>query len=228
MAQRIRGIADHDVHAFRTELFEARLVGRLADQRRGIELPVAGVEHGPQIRANDDAGRLRDRVCQRHQLQIEWPDVESASHLHDGDRQLHPVAVLHHFRGEHACRERRSKDRALELRPHVEDSADVVLMRMRQQEPCQRTLFGLDEPKVRQYDIYTRFVLVRERKAKVDHQPLPGFRRADAVQIGVHSNFAETAHGHEHELTATAGRGRLVHIRMILHSFALSGSRPRT
>ena len=50
LAQRIGGIADHRQHAVGAQLPEPRLVRRRPDRRRGVDLPVAGMQHGAETR----------------------------------------------------------------------------------------------------------------------------------------------------------------------------------
>src|SRR2546429_6612625 len=58
----------------RSTLFPYTTLFRSADQRLGIELPVAGVQHGAGRGADDDGVRLGDRMGQRDQFEIERPD----------------------------------------------------------------------------------------------------------------------------------------------------------
>ena len=49
----------------------------VADQRLGIELPVAGMQHRAGRRADHQRVRLGDRMGQRDQLEVERPDREA-------------------------------------------------------------------------------------------------------------------------------------------------------
>ena len=60
----------------------------VADQRLGIELPVAGVQHGAGRGADHHRVRLGDRMGQGDQFEIERADREAARHRHDVDRDL--------------------------------------------------------------------------------------------------------------------------------------------
>ena len=86
LAHDVGRIADQRVHAFLAEGGELGVVGWIADQRRGVELPVAGVEHHAVRGAECDAGRLGNRVGERDELEIERADIEAAAELGDGDR----------------------------------------------------------------------------------------------------------------------------------------------
>ena len=63
-------------------------------------------------------------------------------------------------------------------------------------------MFLDDEAQIRQDDVDAGLDLARERHAEVDHQPLPGVRRAEAVEVDVHADLAEAAERHEYELVS--------------------------
>ena len=77
VAHRIGGIADQREAALVAERAQLRLVGRRAEHRRRIELPVAGVQHVAVRRADDQRVRFRDRMRDRDKLDVERPDVEA-------------------------------------------------------------------------------------------------------------------------------------------------------
>jgi len=86
--QRVGRIADHGEHALGADPAQRRLVGDRPDQRIGIELPVAGVEHGAERRAHDDGVGLGNRMGERDQLDLERPDGKSPGQRDLGDRRL--------------------------------------------------------------------------------------------------------------------------------------------
>ena len=65
LAHGVGGIADQRQAALVAERAQLRLVGRRADHRRRIDLPVAGVQHGAERRADDQRVRFRDRMRDR-------------------------------------------------------------------------------------------------------------------------------------------------------------------
>ena len=69
--KRIGGIAHHRRHALVAERARRATSVGGADQRVHLELPVAGVQHEAERRADASALRLRDRVRQRDELDIE-------------------------------------------------------------------------------------------------------------------------------------------------------------
>ena len=58
---------------------EGRLVGRRADQRLGVELPVAGVQHQPVPGADGQRLRLRHRMGDAEELQVEGRQRQAAA-----------------------------------------------------------------------------------------------------------------------------------------------------
>ena len=134
-AHRIGGIADQREAAFVAEPLELRLVGRRADDRRRIELPVAGMQHVAERRADDQRVRFRDRVRHRDKLDIERPDIEAAAERHDLDRHIDAERLAEALGLEQRGGERRRVDRAAQLRPQIEQRAEMILMRVGQHEP---------------------------------------------------------------------------------------------
>ena len=84
-----------------------------------IKLPVTGMEHGTQRRAQDQSARLRHRVSHPHQFDIEWTGGEAAGKRHLDD--LHPPrqVLLDQLGPQHRSGERRSINRAAKLGPEM-------------------------------------------------------------------------------------------------------------
>ena len=66
----------------------APLVGVSPDHRVGIDLPVAGMQHGAELGAEHHGVRLGDRMGQCDQLELERADLELARQGDLGDRHL--------------------------------------------------------------------------------------------------------------------------------------------
>ena len=64
---------------------QRRLVGGRSDDGSRVELPVGSVQHHAAIRADCDRLRLGDGVGHSNELQVEWPNPQSAV-LGKGDR----------------------------------------------------------------------------------------------------------------------------------------------
>ncbi len=86
--QGIGRVADDRQHALVADRTQPVFVGRFADQRLGIELPVAGMQHRADGGADHHRVRLGDRMGQRDQFEVERADREAAGHRHGVDRDL--------------------------------------------------------------------------------------------------------------------------------------------
>src|SRR5690606_6161481 len=101
---------------------------------------------------------------------------------------------------QHARGERRGVNGCTEPRPHVDDRAEVVLVRMGQDDPDERTALLFDEAQIGKHDIDARLVLVREGQTEVDHEPAACVFRTNAVKVDVEADLAEAAEAHEDDL----------------------------
>ena len=80
--QRIGGIADQRQHAFIAQLLDRRRVGRLAQHRIGIDLPVAGMGDHAQRRADGQQVGLQDGMGDGNEIQLERPQRQRAAQRH--------------------------------------------------------------------------------------------------------------------------------------------------
>ena len=87
------------------------------------------------------------------------------------------------------------------------DGADVVLVRVREDEPGQVLVPFLDEGGIGHEHIDTGQTRIGVRHAEVDHQPAPGV----AVEIEVHADLAGAAERQEIEFL---GPGRFGHVAL--------------
>jgi hypothetical protein len=67
----------------------------------------------------------------------------------------------------------------------------MILVPVRQDNPCEPLLLVLDELEVRENELDSRIIGIGERQAEVDHDPLA----AAAVEIDVHADLAGAAKG---------------------------------
>ena len=140
---------------------------------------------------------------QAEQLDVEGADVEPGIERHDVDGDLQRVAVLGELGFQHAGGERRGVDRRLEARPQLDDGADVVFVRVRDDDAGEVGAVLLDEAHVGEDDVDAGVVLAfGEGDAAIDHQPAARILRPEAVEIGVHADLAEAAERQEHEFIA--------------------------
>ncbi|GCC47477.1 hypothetical protein chiPu_0031564, partial [Chiloscyllium punctatum] len=145
VAHGIGGIADQRQHAFVAELPQPPLVGRLADHRGRIDLPVAGVQHGADVGLDRQRVRFRNRMRDRNEFDVERADIDPAARRDHGDRDLRRIALGGAFGLEQRRRELRRVDLAAKLRPEVDDRAEMILMGVRQHEAHQVVALLLQE-----------------------------------------------------------------------------------
>ena len=200
--QRIGAVADEHAHAFLAQPRELGLVGWIAKAGRVVELPVAGMEHIASRSAQEDHVAFRDRVRNRHQVHVERPDIEAGALRHLDDGHFGCIGMLLKLALEQVRREFGRIDRRAQARPHLGHRADVILMRVGDEDAGEAFPLFLDEAQIGQHDIHARFGIVGEGDAAVDHQPLPVLGRADAVEVDVETDFADSAQGQKHKLGA--------------------------
>ena len=185
--QRVCRVADDREHALVADLAQSVLIGRRADQRLGIELPIAGVQHRAGRGADHDGVRLGDRMRQRDQLEIERSDLKAAGHRHGRNTHLAGEAALDELCPQHGGGEGGCPDRALQLRPQIRDRADMVLMRVRRDDAEQLVAALHNETRVGHDDIDPRLMLLLAKgDAAIDDQPLTPI----AVNVEVHADLA--------------------------------------
>ncbi len=98
-------------------------------------------------------------------------------------------------------------DRRAQVRPKLDEGADVVLMRVGYDDPDQVLPRLLDKVEIRHDEIDAGHVLVGETYAEVDHQPSARARRPIAIKGAVHSDLAQAAKRSEHQLAVVVHLG---------------------
>ena len=205
LAEDVGRIAHHGEHARVAPAAQRRLVGGAADQRLGVDLPVAGVQHRPRGRADGERVGLGDRVRERDQLDLEGPELDPPAQRHLGDFEVieRPAGAVHlQLAAQHCGGERRSVDRAAQLRPQVGDGAQVILVRVGEHQADEVVAALDDETRIGQHHVDAGQGLVGEGDAEVDHQPLA----AVAVEVEVHADLAGPAERQEQKLAGVAPR----------------------
>ena len=198
--QRVGGIADHRQHAFVAQLSERGGIGGLAQQRIGIDLPVAGVHDHAERRADRQRIRLGDRMGDGDEIDGERPELQRAAQRHvlDPHRSGKPrfgQLVFEQPRGE-----RRRIDGHLQPRPEQRDGADMILMRMGQHD-AQHVLALLRQiADVRHDQIDARRVGLRARTSRRNRpRSIAGVGRAEAIGVEIHADLARAAKRQENE-----------------------------
>ena len=88
LAHGIGGIADQRQHPGIAERGQPCRIGRATDDRRRIDLPIAGMDHGAGRRADRKRIRFRDRMRNIDEIDLERPEREMPAGRHDIDRNF--------------------------------------------------------------------------------------------------------------------------------------------
>ena len=108
---------------------------------------------------------------------------------------------LGEFRFQHLGGERRGIDRdAAELRPEIDHRAEMILMRVGEQQAVDVVALVLEEADVGQDDVDAGLGVAAEGDAHVDDQPLARAAAAIAVEIQIHADLAHAAQRQEDEI----------------------------
>ena len=169
---RVGGIREHAQHALVPNARDAREVGRLAVDRRLVELEVAGVEDRTDRRAQRQRTSARHRVIDVHELDVDRTERQTVARL-----DLHEVRFAHlvlaRFGFDQRDRHRRSGDRrARELAQKIRDAADMIFVPVRHHDAAQlvRALANVGE--IVDDHVDAEHLFVGEHQAAVDHDQI--------------------------------------------------------
>src|SRR5439155_24456034 len=119
--------------------------GRLADDGRLIDLPVAGVEHVSERRFNEDAVALRNGVRKGDEADAERTEFNASAALHGVELDAAVKPLLLQLARNQARRERSSEQRRLELICEIRKRTDMILVPVRQNDAGEPFLLVFDE-----------------------------------------------------------------------------------
>src|SRR5690606_27483862 len=131
-------------------------------------------------------------------FQIERAKLEARAEFDDLDGNTRGPALL----GELCLQQERGEGRRIDLhlqaRPQIGKGAEMILMRMGQQDADQIFAFGLDESRVGKYEVDAGMA-VRRRKAHaaIDDDPFAPAGRPKSVKAEIHAYFANPSEGKE-------------------------------
>src|SRR5271165_368153 len=208
LAQDVGRVADEGEDALVAERPEARFVRRDADDRGRVDLPVAGMDGEARRRANRECRALRDRMSDGDEFDVERPDRHALAGPHDLDRNFGCAGLPEAARLRESGSEGRSIDLHAEARPQIGERADMVFVRMGDDDAGEVLSRLLDETDVGHDEIDAGQVVACEGDAEIDHQPLARLRRPIAVERAIHADFAQAPQGREHELAVVCHSGR--------------------
>ena len=199
VAHDVGGIADERQHALVAERPEVLLRRQAAEIGRVVELPVARMDDEAVRRADRERVRFRNRMGDRARTRCRTGRASSAL----PGRDLVEVDLRRAGLGQAAGLEKADGepgrvDRRAQARPHLDERADMVLVRMGDEDAEQVLALLLDEAQVRIDEVDAgQMLLAAEAHAAIDQDPLPARVRPEAVERGVHADLAEAAEGNE-------------------------------
>ena len=176
--------------------------GQAAEIGRRVELPVAGVHDEAERRADGERVRFRDRVRDRHVLDVERAELRrgrpaTISCSVDLRRaRLRQAAGLEEARWRSASRRPGARRRG-----HSSTSAPIWsscawVMKM----PSRFVALLLDEAQVRIDEVDAgQVLLAAEAHAAIDEDPFARRSGPEAVERGVHADLAQAAERNEDE-----------------------------
>jgi hypothetical protein len=130
----------------------------------------------------------------------EGTERQPAAHRHDLDRDLRRAGFGQALGLEQRSRERRGIERHVESRPQIDESADVVLVAVREHETEDVATLLHEKADVGQDEIDARQLLLGGKgDAAIDDDPLPAPLVAEAIDREVHPDLADAAERREHE-----------------------------
>ena len=130
----------------------------------------------------------------RNELDVERAEIDAPARRHHGDRNFRRIALGLAFGREQRGAELRGVDRASQLRPEIDDGAEMVLMGVRQHQPHQVLAFLLEEGDVGHDQVDARqMLLIAEGDAEIDRQPGALMAVAEPIDRQVHADLADAA-----------------------------------
>ncbi len=186
-------IADHREHALVAQPRQGGFVGGRPDHRIGVELPVAGMQDEARVGADRDRVGLGYGVGQRNQLDIEGADLDAAGKRHLDDRNLVDKPGLGELAHQHRAGEAGRIDGAAQSRPEVMDGAEMIFVRVGEQQADDVIATRLEIARIGRHDRHTGRVAGCEGDPEIDHQPSAAVRRSVAVEVEVHADLAGPA-----------------------------------
>src|SRR6266581_1007378 len=172
IALRIGRVTQEKQHAGVTELPKPLHVGRQAVRGRRGELEVARVDDPADRSFNREGDRVGDRVADGDGLNPERAELHRVPHPHLAQIGFAQDPVLPELRLDESERETRPVDGDVELPQSKWQSADVVLVPVRE-EDAEDLAIPLQEVRdVRQHEVDAEHVFLREHEPGVDDEDL--------------------------------------------------------
>ena len=170
--EHVGGIADQRMDALVADRAQRLLAGRFADDRIVVQLPVAGVEDAAVRRIDQQRIALGDRMRERDVADLEGIEIDRALLLDLDQLDVLRQPGFLQLAANQFGGERRGVERHVEGIGEVRDRADVVLVRVRDDDADEVVGALLDEIEIGEDEVDAGIFPAREGHAKIDHQPL--------------------------------------------------------
>ena len=198
----VGGVRQEQVDALLTEPGEGAQVGDAVVERQLVHLEVAGVQHDAGAGLDGDGERIRDRVVDRDELELERAEA-FALPFPDGER-VRLDAVFLELRLDQGEREGGTDQRdVLAQLEQVGHRADVVLVAVGEHDAEDVVEAVADGAEVGQDQVDAGLVLLGEEHAAVDDEELA----VDLEDGHVAADLAETADGGDPKRSGCELRG---------------------
>src|SRR6187200_573871 len=131
------------------------------------------MERGAELGLDHDRGGLGDRMRHGDELDVERPDLVAMAERYDVQREIMEEPGLAELRLEHRGGEGRGIDgNAAEPWPQIDHGAEMILMRVGQEQPLEVRALGLEEGDVGKDHVDPRLGVAAKSEAQVDDEPL--------------------------------------------------------
>ncbi len=193
-------------NAFLADRLEPRHVGRQADGRLIVELPVATVQDEAERRADGERMGFGDRMGDVDVFDLERPERDAVAGLDDVDRHRLGVGLAGDLGRKQVGGEGRRVDRHLEPRPQIDQRAEVILVGVGDDDAEEVDAFLLEVADIGEDQIDAGQIGMGEGDAEIDRQPDAVMAGAEAVEAEVHADLADPAERQEDQFVLGGAR----------------------
>ena len=185
----VRRVAQQREHALVAKLAEAGDVYHAAGNGRDVYLEVTGVDDRADGRRDSQCDRIGDTVVHVDELNSKAAETEDGAVLLGKDLGVIELIVLFELQLDQRRREGRSVYGNVQIAQQIGHAADMILVAVREDQPAYLLGVGFKVGDIRQDDIDTVHILIREAHACVNNDYIA------AAFIGRHilAYFAQTA-----------------------------------
>ena len=188
-ALHIGGVCQQGQHAVPAQLAEAGQVDDLAVDGGGVDLKVAGVDHGAHAGMDGEGHRVGDGVVHMDELHLELAGANGLPGLHHMELGAAQEPVLLELELDEPGGEAGAVDGQVHLLEHIGDGADVVLVTVGDEHAPQPPVVLHKIAHIGDHAVDAVHIIAGEGHAAVHHDDLA------AVLIGGHvlADLVETA-----------------------------------